>query len=245
MRVYLASPNTQQQAEHAAGMPVLLSFACWSPWLDKGYVQSFSHLLLDSGAFSELNSGKKVDGFRYRDWYARYAHFADAIAGLDDIGGDWRRSLKNYELFGGFPTLHDTDPPELLDDLIPLARARGGWLGVGLVPPRQGKEDFVRSACERIPADLHVHGWALRQYTHVARLDSVDATTWWREAMRLRTLPDLAHLTYGECLRIMVKKWQRWARNPLGPNGEDSAWLFGPDFLGDEAWRRSPRPGRG
>ena len=31
MRVYLASPNTQQQAEHVAGMDVLLSYACWDP----------------------------------------------------------------------------------------------------------------------------------------------------------------------------------------------------------------------
>lgn len=220
MIVYLASPNTQQQAEHAAGMPVLLSFACWSPWIDKGYSQSFRRLLVDSGAYSELNSGAKIDGGKYRDWHQRYAGHADAIAGLDDIGGNWKRSLKNYELYGGFPTFHDTDPPKLLDDLIPLAQDRGNWIALGLKPPRHGKEKWVREACDRIPESLHVHGWALREYTHVRRLDSVDSTNWWRDAMKLKTLPDTAHLTYGECLEIVVKRYVRWNRVIRDPEQE-------------------------
>ena len=60
MTVYLASPNTQQQAEHVAEMPVLLSFASYSPWLDR-YQQSFRRILIDSGAFSELTGAAKVD----------------------------------------------------------------------------------------------------------------------------------------------------------------------------------------
>jgi len=28
---------------------------------------------------------------------------ADAVAGLDDIGGDWRRSLRNYDAFDQLP----------------------------------------------------------------------------------------------------------------------------------------------
>lgn len=211
MIVYLASPNTQQQAEHVADMPVLLSYAIYSDWLDR-YQQTFRRVLIDSGAYSELNSGVKIDGEAYRDWYARWIGHADAVAGLDDISGDWRRSLRNYDLYGGFPTFHDTDPPELLDDLLPIARERGGWIGLGLRPPREGKERWVRDACDRIPDDLHVHGWALRRYTHVRRLDSVDSTNWWRDAMKLRTLTDLRHLTYGECLEIVVKRYVRWRR---------------------------------
>ena len=211
MKVYLASPNTQQQAEHACGMPVLLSFACWSPWMDR-YQSTFDRILIDSGAYSELNSGAKIDGIAYRDWAQRWDGHADAIAGLDDISGDWRRSLKNYEAFGGFPTMHDTDPPELLKDLIPIARDRGGWIGIGLKPPRHGKESWIRSVCDEIPEDIHIHGWALRSYTQIRRLDSVDSTNWWRDAMKLRTLADTSHLTYGECLEIVVKRYKRWGR---------------------------------
>lgn len=216
MIVYLASPSRESQAGCLAGMPVLLSFVCYSPFLDRGYQQSFSRILIDSGAYSEMNSGVKVDGARYKDWASRWDGHADAVAGLDDISGDWRRSLRNYEAFGGFPTFHDTDPPELLNDLIPIARDRGGWLGIGLKPPREGKEKFIRSACARIPDDIHVHGWALRRYTHVRRLDSVDSTNWFRDAMKLRTIPDLQHLTYSECMEIVVKRYQRWTRSIVG-----------------------------
>jgi hypothetical protein len=219
MTVYLASPNTQQQAEHAAGMPVLLSYAVaggkGGQWVER-YQATFSRLLIDSGAFTEFTTGKKVDLAAYADWAGRWAGHADAVAGLDDIAGDWRKSLANYEAFPlGFPTMHETDPPELLDDLVQLAAERGNWLGVGLLPAtraaRRG-EGWLRGVLDRVPDSVHVHVWAGRVYTHVRRVDSVDSTNWWRDAMKLRTIPDLDHLTYGECLAIVVKRYQRWTR---------------------------------
>ena len=51
MQVYLASPNNQLQASHLADMPVLLSYALYSPFLDR-YQQSFGRILIDSGAYS-------------------------------------------------------------------------------------------------------------------------------------------------------------------------------------------------
>lgn len=225
--VYLASPNTQQQAEHVADMPVLLSYACCSDWIEKGYQQSFSQILIDSGAWSEFSTGQKIDVAAYADWAQRWKGHADAIAGLDDISGDWRKSLRNYEAFPlGFPTFHESDPPELLDDLLALAVDRGGWLGVGLLPPREGKDRWVRDTLARIPEGVHIHGWALRRYTHIRRLDSVDSTNWWRDAMKLRTLPDTQHLTYGECLEIVVKRYQRWTRILHEPTTSQTATLF-------------------
>lgn len=209
MTIYLASPNTQQQAEHVEGMPVLLSYAIWSPWMD-GYQHTSRRILIDSGAFSQMNTGKAIDPVAYRDWAKRWEGHADAVAGLDDIAGDWRKSLRNYEVGGGFPTMHDTDPPELLAELIPIARERGGWLGIGLMPPRHGKESFVRWVCDNVPDDIHVHGWALRAYTHVRRLDSADSTNWYRDAMKLRR--DFPWLTYGETLALVVKRYQRESR---------------------------------
>lgn len=208
--IYLASPGNQQQAEHVGGMPVLLSFALYDPFLDK-YQHTFRRILIDSGAYSAFNSGEHVDLAKYADWSQRWVGHADAIAGLDDISGDWRRSLANYEAFDlGFPTIHDTDPPELLKDLVAIAADRGKWIGVGLKPPRQGKERFVRWVCENVPEDFHVHGWALRAYSHVRRIDSIDSTNWWRDAMKYRR--DLPFLTYGEALEIVVKRYQREAR---------------------------------
>ena len=133
MRVYLASPNSQQQAEHASDYPVLLSFAICPKWMERGYAASFDRLLLDSGAYSELTGTAKVDIGAYFDWANRFKH-VDAIAGLDDISGDWRRSMKNYKV-GGFPTIHDTDPEDLLPELISIAREQGkNWIGIGVKP---------------------------------------------------------------------------------------------------------------
>lgn len=208
--IYLASPGNQQQAEHVTGMPVLLSFALYDPFLDR-YQHTFKRILIDSGAYSAFNSGEHVDLAIYRDWAQRWVGHADAIAGLDDISGDWRKSLSNYESFDlGFPTIHDTDPPELLKDLVSIAAGRGKWIGIGLKPPRQGKERFVRWACDNIPEDYHIHGWALRAYSHVRRIDSIDSTNWWRDAMKYRR--DLPFLTYGEALEIVVKRYQRESR---------------------------------
>lgn len=208
--IYLASPGNQQQAEHVADMPVLLSFALYDPFLDK-YQHTFRRILIDSGAYSAFNSGQHVDLSRYAEWAQRWVGHADAIAGLDDISGDWRKSLANYEAFDlGFPTIHDTDPPELLKDLVDIAADRGKWIGIGLKPPRQNKERFVRWACDNIPDDYHIHGWALRAYSHVRRIDSIDSTNWWRDAMKYRR--DLPFLTYGEALEIVVKRYQREAR---------------------------------
>lgn len=216
MRIYLAGPNTQQQAEHLEGMPALLSYAYCPEWIMKGYQESFSRILIDSGAFSELTTKKKIDLGAFAEWSEKWVGHADAIAGLDDISGDWRRSLRNYEAFPlGFPTFHETDPPEFLDELIPMARDRGRWIGLGLLPEtrgRRGGKSWLRESLDRIPEDIHVHGWAMRAYTDFRRLDSVDSTNWWRDAMKLRTLPDTSHLTYGECLAIVVKRYQRWER---------------------------------
>jgi hypothetical protein len=207
-RVYLASPNNQVQAEACRERPVLLSYASWDKWLRR-YTQAFGRVLVDSGAYSELSGRKKVNLGAYIEWVAGFAGLIDAWAGLDDISGDWQRSLKNYEA-GGFPTFHDSDPPELLDDLVAMARERGGWIGIGLLPPRQGKETFIRETLERIPEGLHVHGWACRLYSGHRRFDSFDSTNWWRDGMKLRQ--KLPWLTYGECLDLQIKRIVRGER---------------------------------
>lgn len=212
MEVYLASPNNQLQAHAVHNMPVLLSYALCSDWI-MDYQSSFKRILIDSGAFSEFSSGTKIEISKYMEWAQAWKSHADAIAGLDDISGDWRRSLSNYEKFSdGFPTFHESDPMEFLNDCISIAKERNQWLGIGLIPPRGGKEKLVRSILEKIPEGIHVHGWALRTYTHCRRIDSVDSTNWWRSAFHLKNDPKTKHLTYAECLEVVVKRYQRWQR---------------------------------
>lgn len=216
MTFYLSSPGNQMAADYCRGMPVLLSYAIYPKWVDQ-YVPSFERVLIDSGAFSEFNSGKVLDGNKYREWCERWREtvHVDAVAGIDDIGGDWRRSLKNYELYGGFPTYHESDPPELLTDLIPLACDRGGWIGVGLLPPRSGKWEWVKETLSRIPAGLHVHFWAGGEYCGHPRVDSCDSTNWLLDAFAYKN--DLPFLTFAECVELVVKRYRRAARRPAVP----------------------------
>ena len=130
---------------------------------------------------------------------------------------------------GGFPTFHETDPPELLPELIAMAReCRWKWIGIGLIPQkREGKEQWLRETLSRIPADIHVHGWALRRYSHIRRIDSMDSTNWWRDGFKLRIMPELSHLTYAECLQIVVKRYTRETRTFAAESKEsDQLFLF-------------------
>lgn len=224
--VYLSHPGNQLQAHMVSGLPVLVSFANVSKWLEE-YICSFGKLLIDSGAFSVLSSGRKVDLVEYKEWSSRCRDRAEAIAGLDDIEGNWRMSLRNYEKIPwSFPTYHDTDPPELLDDLIDMARERGKWIGVGVLPPRGGKETWVRETLEKIPDDLHVHGWALAQYRHIRGFSSLDSTSWFRRAMQIKQSQWCSHLTYAECLEIEVKSYRRNIRRQVRHDSEEQMEMF-------------------
>jgi len=38
----------------------------------------------------------------------------------------------------------------------------------------------------------------------------MDSTNWWRDAMKIRTMPLMDHLSYGEALEIIIKRYARW-----------------------------------
>lgn len=196
-------------ADHCRAMPVLMSFPLYGEWMDS-YVPSYSRLLLDSGAYSELTGKAKVELDAYAEWAQRYP-FADAAAALDDIRGDWQRGMENWRRYPWmFPTLHDSDPWEALDVILSY---KPKWIGLGMVPPRTN-EKWLTEALERIPEGVHVHGWALRGYTHHARLDSVDSTNWIGDAWKVKNA--FPFLTPAECTEIIVKRYQREGRRPAG-----------------------------
>lgn len=214
--VYLSSPNTQHQAHAANGMPVLLSFpiASSQTWLDR-YLPSFDRVLVDSGAFSELNSGQAVDLDAYAKWSQEMLAFpnVDAAACLDDIRGDWKRGLDNWEaLPWTFPVYHDSDPPEALDAIL---EREPEWLGLGMMPPRKGARwlgETLAILRERAPL-IHVHGFALRRYIgslmrHRGTI-SADSTNWFLDVRAMLANNLTAHLTPAECLDVIVKRYRR------------------------------------
>lgn len=220
MRIFLGSPGNQMQAHMASGCRVLSSFVTWQKF--KGlsqFMPTFSEVLLDSGAFSEFTSkgAVKVELDEYVDWIDAHPYKV-AWAGLDDINGDHERSLRNYQR-GGFPTIHDKDPGgAFLDELVEISREQGGnWIGIGVTPTKQrhGMEAFIRDTIERIPDDLHIHGWALGLYTYLP-LGSIDSTNWWRDSFKI--LNAYPFLTTPEALEIVIKRITRVPRMAIEDN---------------------------
>jgi hypothetical protein len=235
VRIYLSSPTSQMQAHLLAGRRVLLSYAMRQPVIVRDYVPTFRALLLDSGAYSEFTTGVKVDLTAYIEWAAPLLPQSDAVAGLDDLSGDWRRSLVNYATFPeSFPTYHLTDPPELLDDLVQLASERNRWLGVGMCGRQTHidplKERWLRSTLDRIrerePRRLHVHGWALTRYAHCPGLNSVDSSRWVYLAQSIKTHHNTCHLSMAECVSIAIKQILRAPRSTKEPPVDEPS-LFG------------------
>ena len=66
VKIYIGTPGNQLQASLVTDeMPVLVSFAAFSPFLER-YMRAFGNdLLLDSGAYSVYASGVKVDLAEY------------------------------------------------------------------------------------------------------------------------------------------------------------------------------------
>lgn len=222
--IYLGGPNNQLQASFLVDMPVLLSFAYWSAWVES-YHQSFSQILIDSGAFSAYNTGKILDPGKYRTFALKYKGWADAIACIDDIDGNYKKTIANCESMPtgiGFPTYHEDEPWEIIPDLCELARQHGGWIGIGLKPPRNGKSYIVEKTCSLMPDDLHVHGWALVEHENMARLDSTDSTNWFRDSWKV--INNYPWLTPAECIEVIVKRYQR--RERLVKDEEEQAVLF-------------------
>lgn len=222
MLFYLGGPNNQMQADHLRGMPVLLSYGVFRGcgWVED-YVPSFRRVLIDSGAFSELNSGKKIDLAAYAEWAADYRETADAVAALDDIRGDWQKGLDHWRAHPWmFPTYHSSDPEEALEVIL---REKPRWLGLGMVPPRD-KEAWLLRTLGRLEGEpVHVHGWALGAYAWHPRIDSVDSTCWFRDSWKVRN--DYPWLTPAEAVEIIVKRYQR-AQRVKRPLGSQTGVLF-------------------
>jgi hypothetical protein len=216
----LSSPGNQMQADAVRGMPVLVSYACAARWLDD-YMPSFKRILIDSGAYSVLNSGKKIDLDAYADWSQEH-HWADAVAALDDIAGDWQKGLENWRRYPWqFPTYHSSDPPEALDVIL---EAKPRWVGLGMVPPRD-KKHWLLETLERLEGvKVHVHGWALGAYAWHPRLDSVDSTNWFMDSWKVRNA--YPWLTPAEALEVVVKRYERVPRMKREPAGSQMGVLF-------------------
>lgn len=229
LTTYLSSPNTQHQAHAARGMPVLLSFGVWNGggWMER-YVSSFDRVLVDSGAFSVLSSGKVIDLGAYAEFSKRMLQLpnVDAAACLDDIDGDWKKGLDNWDKAPWtFACYHDTDPENALDEILDRLQdhSRPQWIGLGMKPPRKSRGWLIKTLrkIEHRSPHIHIHGFAMRSFLDIlleynGRSLSVDSTNWLLDVRKLLDCSLTKHLTPAEALDIVVKRYQRDKRKHTG-----------------------------
>lgn len=221
MIVYLATPATQLHAEMMAGCDVLESFAlkATSAWMVR-YRPTFRRIMLDSGAFSEMTSGKAVSLEAYCDYAVEHAKAYDEIVNLDVISGDVgarvdasKRNLRRMRDAGldPLPVFHQGEPWSVLTEL-----AECGRIGLGFQRPIKCAEEYLDGCFSRLPASVKVHGFAMagEKYTGRYPFHSVDSATWWHELKALMAIQGqasdvLQYMTSGELLRMVILKYQR------------------------------------
>ncbi len=221
MIVYLASPTTQLHAETMAGCDVLESFAiCATARWAVRYRPTWRRIMLDSGAFSEMTTGKAVDLGAYIEYAQAHGRAYDHIVNLDVISGDvaervdaGKRNLARMRDAGldPLPVFHQGEPWSVLTEL-----AACGKIGLGFQRPIRCGEEFLDGCFSRLPVGTLVHGFAMagERYTGRYPFASVDTATWIHELKALSALSGqgsdvLRFLTQGELLKLVILKYQR------------------------------------
>lgn len=231
MIIYLATPGTQLHAECMAGCHVLESFALKAnePWMVR-YRPTFAGMMLDSGAFSEMTSGKPVDLEAYIGYALEHGAAYNSVVNLDVISGDvtervdaGMRNLQRMRDAGldPLPVFHQGEPWSVLEDL-----AERGRVGLGFQRPIRCAEQYLDGCFSRLQTGVRVHGFAManERYTGRYPFHSVDTATWIYELRALSAISGqgsdvLQYLTQGELLRLVILKYERlpmataWAGN--------------------------------
>lgn len=206
-QLYLSCAQTSMQCDHLQGHPVLVSFVT-CPKHAFRYQHAFARLLINAGIRED---GKRVDLSEYEEWAGTWGEHTDAVAGLWDENR--KRALKNYSKFArGFPTFSMMDPPEMLKDLIDIARERQGWIGLRIdtTDAEEGIEDWLRETLKHVPEGFHVHCWGRPKYSNIRRIDSFDTSLWVKTHMAIHQ--QMPFLTPAEAMEVAIKKIIRQRR---------------------------------
>lgn len=194
------------------GQLVLESFADVRPLTDR-YRGTWEGAILDSGAFTEMTTGKAIDLGAYTEFAQAHGQFYDAVINLDDIKGDVDKSLANLVHLqdagvDAMPVFHQGEPSSLLEEM-----ARDfDYLGVGFQRPIKEAEHFLDGVWSCI-GDAKVHGFAMTSYMADYPFYSVDSTNWLWEVRGLLAINSqgnpIRYLTPSELVAVVLKKYQR------------------------------------
>lgn len=168
---------------------MLLSYA-YASKMDAAAFAPLSHvdLVIDSGAFTALSSGKPINHDRYMEWLAAHRHRVRFAFALDVIG-DWRASARNYDtmtarlghLMQVVPTWHVGSPFPELDRLCRTT----DYVSIGGAVSRFRQQavlmrQFVQA--HKIARDhgTRLHGLGITSTAALRKLPwgSVDSSSW-------------------------------------------------------------------
>jgi len=143
-------------------------------------------LFLDSGAFSAMTQGAKIDLSAYIDFCLEHADTFDLIASLDVIG-DWRSTLANHRSMieagvESIPTFHVNEPWSALRDLL----TTNSYIALGVAGQQKKRRQVMAwiTRCfklrQEIAPDCLFHGFGLTSSVVLCFFPwtSVDSTTW-------------------------------------------------------------------
>lgn len=221
MIVYFAGVNQTHFCERFIGRHVLETFTDSRPLYGR-YRATFASMALDCGAFSELRTGKAVDLGEYADFCLEHGAFYEWVASVDSIRGGVAENLRNWQALTdrgveSMPTFHQGEPISVLQEYC----SRSARVGLGFQRPIQNEAAFLDAAFNVIPSHVKVHGWAMTNYTARYPFASVDSTSWLHELKALRAVQTtqqgepFAHLTDGELIEIIQKRYDRMPRMKL------------------------------
>ena len=214
MRVYFAGANQHHWLEAMKGRYVLESFADIRPLTDR-YRPTWAGGMLDSGAFSEMTTGRVIDLGAYIEFCQQHGAFYDAIVNLDDIKGDVDKSLRNLRAMedaglSPLPVFHQGEPLSVLTDLC----ASYGYIGLGFQRPIQNAKQWLDRCWNVIGDTTRVHGFGMTSRMGGWPFYSVDSKTWMLEVQgmrtaRLKNANPMQYLTLRELLDIVLLSYDR------------------------------------
>lgn len=215
-RIYFAGAAQHSWCDWLGGLHVLESFADIQGLMDR-YRPTFAGMCLDSGAFTEMKTGRPIDLGAYIDFCQLHGGFYDFVASLDSIRGGVAANLANWRRMldagvAAVPTFHQGEPMSLLRDYC----AAAPMIGLGFQRPIEGARAWLDECFSHIPEATRVHGWGMTSYTDYP-FHSVDSHTWFHEARALLGVEGqgadaLRCLTQRELLEIVIKKYERLPR---------------------------------
>ena len=183
MRVYFAGVDKNLLEAEFAGANILFSFAS----LRRSHRASiptgrFSSVMLDSGAFSALRSGKAIDVLEYCEFIERNWDEIDLYVNLDVIG-DAEASTANLRLMESrglspMPVFHYSED----FDLLRRMRDRYPLVGLGGMVPRSRHPMFewLSIIFGKLPHKYHGFGIGDTSLISTFPFHSIDNTTWKR-----------------------------------------------------------------